>query len=154
MDISQGWICDTCGTLIKLPSDGRMEWLEFKIGGVSKGRGLRLVHHLSASPHKATSTVGCYSYVEAYSSGLCDGELSEFLGDDGLMFLLSKLANDQLPQDEVIEMIKRLHVSGYEKARLHFDAAASADVFEPSVDKGYYSKQDIEAVLEFIKSRD
>ncbi len=154
MDISQGWICDTCGTLIDSPSDGRMEWLEYKSGGILKGRGLRLVHHLSASPLKASSTLGCYSYTETYASGLCDAELSEFLGDDGLMLLLSKLANDQLPQDEVIEMIKRLHVSGYEKARLHFDAAASADVFEPSADKGYYSRQDIEAVLEFIKSRD
>lgn len=150
MDISRGWICDTCGSPIKESSDGRIEWLECNDNGCT-GKGLRLVHHISASPRK---DVGCYTYTTTYAQGLNDRELVEFLGDDGLMLLLSKLTNRELPVDEVVEMIKRLHIPSYEQARLHFDAAASADVFEPSADKGYYSQQDIEAVLEFIKSRD
>lgn len=150
MDISRGWICDTCGSPIKESSDGRIEWLECNDNGCT-GKGLRLVHHISASPRK---DVGCYTYTTTYAQGLNDREFVEFLGDDGLMLLLSKLTNRELPVDEVVEMIKRLHISSYEQARLHFDEAISEGVLYPSDDKGYYSQQDIALVLDLIKSKE
>ncbi len=153
MDVSQGWICDTCGSPIKESSDGRIEWLECNYNGCT-GKGLRLVHHISASPHKDVFSHGCYTYTETPAQGLNDCELSEFLGSDGLMVLLSKLTNRELPVDEVVEMIKRLHISGHEQARLHFVEAISEGVFESSVDQGYYSQQDIESVLEFVQNKE
>jgi hypothetical protein len=153
MDISQEWICDTCGLPIKESSDGRIEWLEWNDNGCT-GKGLRLVHHISASPRKDVVQYGCYTYATTYAQGLNDQELSEFLGDDGLMLLLSKLTNRELPVDEVVEMIKRLHISGYEQARLHFNKAVLEGAFEPSADQGYYSQQDIESVLEFVRNRE
>jgi hypothetical protein len=67
------------------------------------------------------------------------------------MHLLSFLARDELPKDEVLEMIKRLHVPGYEHARLHFDRAIREGVFEPNMPDGYYWQSNIRAVLEFLE---
>jgi hypothetical protein len=153
MNISQGWICDTCGLPIKDFSGGSIEWLECS-NGQYKGKGLRLIHNISVSPRKNISQNGCNAYIEKHHQGVNDLPLSEFLGSDGLMLLLSKLTNSELPIDEIVEMIKRLHISGYEQARLHFDEAVSEGVFEQSLDQGYYSQKDIESVLEFAQNRE
>ncbi len=46
-----------------------------------------------------------------------DSSLSEFLGPDGLMHLLDFVAKNSVETSEVLEMIKRLNVPGYEQGR-------------------------------------
>lgn len=75
-----------------------------------------------------------------------------FLGADGLMQLLALIAEQRLPQDQVLEMIKRLHVPGYEHARCHFNEAIGQLVFEPNTLAGFYWQHNINAVLEWLKS--
>ncbi|XHR31043.1 MAG: hypothetical protein ACFUZC_10870 [Chthoniobacteraceae bacterium] len=49
-------------------------------------------------------------------------------------------------------MIKRLHIHGYEHARLHFDEAIANGVFEPNTALGYHPQEDIKAVLDWLES--
>jgi hypothetical protein len=116
------WICDTCGKLIKSPNDGWVEWLARNDGEGYRAKSLRLVHHRSASPLKDSMTTGC-QYDKHYKLEVNDLELAEFLGSDGLMMLLSMLTKGKVHQEELLEMIKRLHVPGFEHTRLHFDLA-------------------------------
>ena len=80
-------------------------------------------------------------------------ELKYFLGPDGLMELLSMMDENEAPQIEIIEMIKRLHIPGYEHARLHFDEAISDGAFEPNTRPGFYPTRDINATLEWLKKQ-
>lgn len=77
-----------------------------------------------------------------------------FLGADGLMMLLGFIANNELPTPEVLEMIKRLHIPGYEHARLHFERAIAEGVFEPTTVEGFYPTRDIQCVLDYIETQD
>lgn len=75
-----------------------------------------------------------------------DLPLTHFLGPDGLMQLLAYIAEEHVERAEVLELIKRLFIPGYEHARLHFDAAISEGIFEPNTAPGYHWVSDIEAV--------
>lgn len=146
------WTCDNCGEPVRRVEDGYVEWMMVGRKHPRTGRGLRLVHHQPASPHAPEGS--CYHNEERehrqdavfYQSM----HLSAFLGTDGLMVLLSMLAEGELPKSEVLELIKRLHIPGYEQARFHFDEAIAEGVFEPNTPKGYYWQHDIQAVLDFI----
>ena len=83
-----------------------------------------------------------------------DSEFAGFLGPDGLMRMLSKLDEALLPNGEVLELIKRLHVDGYEHARLHLAEAIAQGVFEPSSRRGFYPTSSINAVLEWLEKRE
>jgi hypothetical protein len=82
---------------------------------------------------------------------LHDGHLADYAGSDGLMRLLSLIAEAEVPATEVLEMIKRIHIPGYEHARGHFSAAINGGAFEPNTLPGYYTQANIEAALRYIK---
>jgi hypothetical protein len=149
-----GWTCDTCHQHIMKVKDGWVEWIEFtNQSGTKKGRDLRLVHHKPSSPLKG-STHGCQfdgNHEFRKDKGIIhDLPLKNFLGADGLMLLLSLIAENRIPVQKVLEMIKRLHIPGYEHARFHFGKAISEGVFEPNTLEGYYWQSDINAVLNYI----
>jgi hypothetical protein len=50
-----------------------------------------------------------------------DLSLPEFWGPDGLMHLPDFIAQGSVETSEALEMIKRLNVPGYERARIHID---------------------------------
>lgn len=140
------WICDTCGEEITAPDHGWVEWLRKSQEGKRTERGLRLVHHFPHSPRGGSH--GCqYDGVAEDGSSISDVSLPEMLGPGGLMDLLSMISEDRLPKDEVLEMIKRLHIPGYEHSRKHFDEAIDAGVFEPNTKPGFYKQSDLEATL-------
>ncbi|HYO56045.1 hypothetical protein [Archangium sp.] len=143
------WYCDTCGQAIRHSRDGWVEWLIRSEGSRRIGRGFRLVHHQPASPLPQ----GCqYDGNQEYrrdQSILSDVPLDDFLGHDGLTYLLEVLSRGELPQEQVVEMIKRLHTPGYERARFHAQAAAAEGVIEPNMALGFYSQKDIAEVLDW-----
>ena len=149
----KGWICDVCGNVIEKVEDGWVEWIAFlDPSGNPKERNLRLTHNKLSSPRK--SKHGC-QFDDDYECRKDKGvilslSLKNFLGPDGLMLLLSFIAENKLPIQEVLEMIKRLHIPGYEHARFYFDEAISEDVFESNVLEGYYRQSDINTVLKYI----
>jgi hypothetical protein len=110
--------------------------------------GLRLVHH----------KLGCkydHRAVFAATGGITqDLPLEYFVGADGLMQLLRLLEEGTFPQEEVLEMTKRLQIPGYEHARHHFEEAIAADAFEPNTQLGYHHQYQIEATLRYVEERD
>jgi hypothetical protein len=147
----ESWICDSCEETILQAKDGYVEWLIARVGEKHVGRGLRLVHHKPASPRAPNGS--CYhdeNYEFRQDKAIYQsGSLESFLKADGLMKLLSLLSQGALPKEEVIEMIKRLHIPGYEQARLHIPRAISEGVFEPNLPEGFYWQSNIQAVLKF-----
>lgn len=83
-----------------------------------------------------------------------DLPLNSFAGPDGLMMLLRLLEEGRLPKGEVIEMIKRLHIPGYERARHYFAEAIAAGAFEPNTQPNYHYQYQIEETLRYVKRRD
>lgn len=141
------WICDACGNTIENVSDGWVEWLSRSDSSVCIG--LRLVHHQPASPRGPS---GSCQYDEDLGWNqaqflVLDLELDAFLGPDGLMQLLTMLSDGKLPAAEVIEMIKRLHIPGYEHGRHYFDRAIAEGVIEPDTKFGFFPQRDIQAAL-------
>ena len=151
----QTWVCDTCGEIIEKVGDGWVEWLSPAKGEEKgRGKGLRLVHHKPASPRNPSGSCQYDMHTEFKKDFLLkDMPLSHFLGANGLMVLLSLLPEGELPKEDVLEMIKRLHIPGYEHARLCFDEAIHEGVFEPNTLPGYYWQSDIQATLEYVKRR-
>lgn len=152
METPKGWVCDACGSPIEVSTDGWIEWLLRKKDGAYVGRGLRLVHRFTSSPQQPHGKCQYDERVENQRDGstVSDMELDCFLGADGLMRLLSLVAEGELPKEDVLEMIKRLHIPGYEHAHRHFERAISEGVFEPNTMPGYYHQHNINAVLQFL----
>jgi hypothetical protein len=146
------WFCDTCGEPIETIEDGWIEWIDYQDSeGNTKGRDFRLVHVLSASPYRNQREHGCHFDEQAEfktdQGSVSDLPLESFLGADGLMFLLSKIDEGIISVAELLEMIKRLHIPGYEQARRHFDRALREGVIEQNMYPGYYTQEDISRVL-------
>ncbi len=81
-----------------------------------------------------------------------DAELPAFIGPDGLMDLLEMLAEDEFPRSEVLELIKRIHIPGYEHARLSFSEAIDREVITPRSLANYYHQEELLKVLRMTGS--
>jgi hypothetical protein len=148
-----GWTCGACTQAVTAIEDGWIEWLvSDEPGGREHLRGLRLVHTLAASPRR-TRRYGCrYNPREQFKNhqALVEGlPLERFVGPDGLMLLLSLLADGELPSDEILDLIKRVQVPGYEQARSFFQSGLDREEFTPSIAKGYYLQSEIRALLKW-----
>lgn len=152
------WVCDACGEPIKKPADGWVEWVEVEDpeSGRFVGRDLRLVHHLPASPRGPYR--GCQfdkRKENARNGGSLSGfALPDFLGPDGLMRLLLMAHDGAVPLEQIIEMVKRLHIPGYERARPFFRDAIRDGVFERNMPEGFYWQVDIQATLKYADGRE
>ena len=148
-----GWKCATCGKLITKIEDGWVEWLagEDKQGH-AKLSGLRLVHRIIASP-EGDKWRGCqYDKRYEFKKGqkVVEGlSLGRFVGPDGLMLLLSLIAENELPTQEVLELAKRVQIPGYEQARDLFQEAILQGIIEPSIGTGFYLQSEIQALLQW-----
>ena len=146
---NQYWYCDVCGKKIESVKDGWLEWVYFKDEeGNGHARGLRIVHKDKRCMYDTQQE------FKRDQGTIQDENLKCFLGSDGLMLLLELLAEGNIPKEQVLEVIKRIHIPGYEIAHRHFDDAISEDVFEPNRKKGYYWQSDINAVITWLKQRD
>jgi hypothetical protein len=96
---------------------------------------------------------GCYFNRADPELAVFDTHLVSFLGPDGLMRLLAMIAEEEVPISEGFEMLKRLHIPGYEHTRLHFEEAIRDGVFELNTDPGYYWQADIRAVDQWLKKK-
>lgn len=63
------------------------------------------------------------------------------------MLLLSQIAEGKIPKDQVLEMVKRLHIPGYEIARRHFDRALRKGIIAPDTYPGFYTQAQISEVI-------
>ena len=152
--ITWGWRCGYCGQLITSIEDGWVEWLAGENKrGVTRLKGLRLVHRIAASPERTEH--GCqYDELAEFRQdrSVVEGlPLERFVGPDGLMMLLSLIAEGELPITELLELAKRVQIPGYELARDLFAQAGADDVIKPSMGEGYYLQTEIRAVLRWAE---
>ena len=143
------WTCDSCGNPIVKLEDGWLEWLTAPDGHC---HGLRLVHHMEIGRPQG---LRC-SYFEPKElarsgSALEDLPLNDFLGPDGLSDLITMMQEPRFATCGIAEMVKRLHIPGYEEARHHGADAIAAGYLPPPSTAGNYSQQDIKAVQAYLK---
>lgn len=155
--IRSGWRCDSCGELVSDLQAGWVEWLAAEDAkGKPKVSGLRLVHR-----HKTSSRWGqphgCqYNPRHEFrkNRGIVEGlALDRFAGPDGLMLLLSMIAESGLPAQELIELTKRVQIPGYEAVYELVHDAVSEGVIAPCISSGFYLQCEIWDVLKWAKYR-
>jgi hypothetical protein len=136
---------------------GWVEWLAAEdTRGKPKVSGLRLAHRHSMSP-RWRKPYGCqynprdeFKRNRAIIEGLA---LDRFAGTDGLMLLLSMIAERELPTQELIELAKRVQIPGYEAVHELVHDAVSEGVIAPSISSGFYLQCEIWDVLKWAKYR-
>jgi hypothetical protein len=155
--IRSGWRCDHCGELVRNLQAGWVEWLAAEDAkGKPKVSGLRLVHHRNASPRRR-EPYGCqYNPRDEFrkNRAIVEGlALDRFAGPDGLMLLLSMIAEGELPMLELIELAKRVQIPGYEAVCEVVHDAVREGVIAPSISAGFYLRCEIWDVLRWAKYR-
>ncbi len=147
-DRFKGWRCDSCADMITSVQAGWVEWLasEDKHGNDIL-RGLRLVHR---GRHKNARNHNCrYDPREEFRSGrtIVEGlPLERLVGADGLMVLLSLLAEGELPHSEILELVKRVQIPGYELVR-NLSRRQHSKLLSPVLSHGYYLQSEIREML-------
>ena len=149
-DSSKGWRCDSCADMITSVQAGWVEWLasEDKDGNDIL-RGIRVVHRgglKNARNHNCR-----YDPLEEFRSGrtIVEGlPLERLVGADGLMILLSLLAEGELPHQEILELVKRVQIPGYELVRNLPPRAQHSKILFPVLSNGYYMQSEIREMLE------
>jgi hypothetical protein len=155
--IRSGWRCDSCGQLVSDLQAGWVEWLAAEDAkGKPKVSGLRLVHCRNNGPRQREPH-GCqYNPRDEFrkNRGIVEGlALDRFAGPDGLMLLLSMIAERELPPQELIELAKRVQIPGYEAVYEMVRDAVSEGVIAPSISAGFYLQCEIREVLEWAQYR-
>ena len=70
------------------------------------------------------------------------------------MMLLEMIHEERAPTNELLELIKRIHINGYERARSHFPAALDAEIIVNDVAPGYWRQDALQRILDFAERRD
>jgi hypothetical protein len=145
-----GWQCDSCGELIASIDAGWVEWLSSEGDrGVEVLSGLQLVHGGSVLPNGQGKTCR-YDCLKEFrnSKTIVEGlPLERFVGPDGLMMLFSFLAAGNLPQEEILELAKRVQIPGYELARRLLQESSSSKVVRPLLGHGCYLQSEIHEMI-------
>lgn len=144
------WICDTCGRPIRSAEHGWVEWIGLPSpdNAPQRIRNIRLVHCHSQSPlGPGRCQFDSDSEYAKDGGAIADDSLTEFLGPDGLMQLLELLAEHGEPDPGIMELIKRLHIPGFEHARPHFRSALAEGLIESNVARGYWRQCDFRRIL-------
>jgi hypothetical protein len=152
-----GWTCDECGERITRAGDGWLEWVKSDRTGTNGqregfSRTVRIVHQIQASPLRGKSKDGCYLNDRremAKDGGITSGApLETFLGNEGLILLLSLVSSEKEAEQEFLIAIQRLHVFGYEQAMPFFQQAIEDGEIEVNLPRGFYLENQIEIVRE------
>jgi len=144
-----GWRCDSCGDFITNIQDGWVEWLasEDKHGNDVLSRP-RLVHR---RPRQNARKHNCrYDPLEEFRSSktIVEGlPLDRLVGSDGLMVLLSLLAEGELPHTEILELVKRVQIPGYELVRSLSRTRQRSKLLASVLGHGCYLQSEIQEVL-------
>lgn len=148
-----GWRCASCGRLITRIEDGWVEWLANEpTQDRPAARGLRLVHRTRSA--SSTGNRCQYDFRREFRNdrSIVEGlPLERFVGADGLMLLLSFLAVGEMPNEEVLELAKRVQIPGYEQARDLFRAGRELGVVVPAIRDGYYLQLEIHRLLRWAQ---
>lgn len=127
--VEEKWICDRCKEPIMTAEEGWFKWTKNLNDGTLSG--FKITHHPTCKqPGPKLQRSGLISPGDL---------LKEFLGQDGLIRLL-ELMSQTNPESlhELLEMIQRLHIPGYESALPHFEQAHADLQLVPPIGGVYY----------------
>jgi hypothetical protein len=147
LELPSSWFCDKCGELIEQADHGWVEWIT--LSDSRPGRDIRIVHHISHSPRKGGCQFDSNQEYAKDQGTVGDYSLVEFMGPNGLTRLLEMIALEKLPTRELLEIIKRIHLPGYEHARRHFAGALEEGIIELNVEPGYWWQDELQRVLDY-----
>lgn len=142
------WICDTCRQVIESPDDG---WLEWITDDDHAAQGFRIVHHMPKSPRRN----GCYQHGK--NDHRQDTHLSDFVGVDGMAYLLALLdagycdpngGCDVKSTREFADLVRRLQVPHYEEARLYWSKAEQDGYFDGANQVSPYTQATLTRIVE------
>jgi len=144
-----GWRCGSCNQLITRVDNGWVEWLASEDDrGESSLGGLRLVHR--GAPFANGLEGSCqYDARKEFRNKrtIVEGlSLERLVGPDGLMVLLSLLAEGDLPKAQIIELTKRLHIPGYELSR-NLSGATTQIALTAYLGEGFYLQSELEELI-------
>ena len=114
------WICDNCGGIIETVKDGWLEWYEEKNAETDGyySTGFRIVHHERDCQYNGDA-------LHASGKSLSDTGLRYYTGPDGLTVLLGMIEEMNVNLEQMIEIIRRLHLPNYEEARQYWERAVN-----------------------------
>jgi hypothetical protein len=144
-----GWRCDSCGDVITSVQAGWVDWLASEDKhGKDVLSGIRLVHR---GPRQKARKHNCrYDPLKEFRSRktIVEGlPLNRLVGADGLMVLLSLLAEGELPHTEILELVKRVQIPGYELVRSLSRTWERSKLLAPVLGHGCYLQSEIQEVL-------
>jgi len=141
------WCCDTCGDLIESVNDGTLQWLnEDSASPVRYAYSPQLVHRVGCLYDKTAN-------YQRSQSTMSDLDFTFLVGPNGLMQLLGMLYEQRFKDSgELIEIIKRLFIPGYDEVRMHLQKAEDAGVYEPNTAPGFPYMYQIESIQSWLRS--
>jgi hypothetical protein len=146
-----GWRCSSCGELITKIEDGWVEWLASDDDqGTANLRSLRLVHRWVVDSGSSARRYCRFDDRREFQKdrSIVEGlSLERFVGPDGLMLLLSFVADGEMPTDDILELTKRVQIPGYEQVRELIHDASTAGVIVPVIAERYYIQSEIQELL-------
>ena len=108
------WFCDVCGNIIETPESGYVTW---KTSGSAGSHSFKIIHKIKCD----------------LKDHIASAELTQFLGERGLTYLLSHLSAGPIiisatgsshrtvsNIDEFVDFLRRLQIPYYEQARRKF----------------------------------
>lgn len=111
------WVCDSCDNKINTLEDG---WVQWTYRGIERPVLMKfgIVHHRVAAERLGIMR-GCYLDELSLPKGeyLQDGHLDWFVGPTGLDRLLRILERSEYVPVGWVEIVRRLHIPGYETER-------------------------------------
>jgi len=148
-------LCDQCGELIQRPEHGSIEWKSVAPAEHPvKARGIRIVHAHGFGPNEK----GCYYQavggLVAQDEVVGDKSLVELQRGDGIVWILGKKTDKAITEDEADELLKRLYVKHYDRARSHFKSAIEDGILDKNVPFGCWPEADLKRVVDWIDGRE
>lgn len=129
------FICDICKEKIENVDDGDVKWNE-TTGEKRTCSNLKLIHR---------------TCLDEDEEDLSDRDLTSFLGYDGLMNFLEFLIDDKFEDiKEVVEMIKRLHINGYEVVKDYIPEAIEKGVIDINSEQTCIDQGRIRAIIDYL----
>lgn len=148
-----GWRCDSCGDVITSVQTGWVEWLASEDEhGNDVLSGLRLVHRGLQQKTRRTNCRYDPRKLFRNNKTIVEGlPLNEVVGADGLMVLLSLVAEGGLPHAEILELVKRVQVPGYELIRRLAPRGRQSKLLPPILGHGCYLQSEIQEILGSVR---
>lgn len=127
--LEEKWQCDRCNKIIHGADKAWLKWKKNLNDGSYYD--FKIVHHPACQQPSP----------KVQKSRLAEpgNPLSEYLGKDGLIRLLELVAQtDGKDRDELLKVIQRLQIPGYESAHINFESAYKSGELVPPTNGVFY----------------